>query len=145
MSVNLVISVIHCKHGLAVQPDAGRVGILRRQTDVLVLAAVAERVDVRVWIVAGFLVAGPSATASSAVETGGTFPSCTVPRAPLESAEEVEVYELYNLGFADGLISLTKEVVVYGLYDLVLLDYAVVVDVVPVNQEVPGGPRISRI
>ena len=52
--------------------------------------------------------AGPlnsnSAAASSAVETSGTFPSCTVPWASLESAEEVEVYELYNLGFADSTV-----------------------------------------
>ena len=34
------------------------------------------------------------AAASSAIETGGTFPSGTVPWPPLESAEEVEVYEI---------------------------------------------------
>ena len=45
---------------------------------------------------------------SSAIETGGTFPSCTVPWAPLQSAEEVEVYEPDYLGLADGLFSLTK-------------------------------------
>ena len=77
------------------------------------------------------------AAASSAVGTGGTFSSCTVPWAPLLSAEEVEVYELYHVALADGLISLTKEVVVYGRYDLVLLDHAVVVGVVPVNERVP--------
>ena len=53
------------------------------------------------------------------------------PGRPSMSAEEVCVYELYNLGFADGLISLTKEVVVYGLDDLILLDRAVAVGVVP--------------
>ena len=62
------------------------------------------------------------AAASSAVGTSGALPSGTVPWASLGSAEEVEVYELYNLGFADGLISLTKEVVVDGRYDLVLLN-----------------------
>ena len=51
------------------------------------------------------------AAASSAVETSGT--SRTVPWASLESAKEVEVYELYHFALADGLISLTKEVVVY--------------------------------
>ena len=51
------------------------------------------------------------AAASSAVETSGAFPSHTVPWAPLESAEEVEGYELYHVALADGLISRTKEVV----------------------------------
>ena len=55
-------------------------------------------------------------------------------RPPLESAEEVEVYELYHVGLADGLISLTKEVVVDGRYDLSLVDHAVAVGVVPANQ-----------
>ena len=36
--------------------------------------------------------------------------------------------------FADGLISLTKEVVVYGLDDLSLVDHVVTVGVVPANQ-----------
>ena len=75
----------------------------------------------------------------SAVETSGTSPSGTAPCASLESAEEVEVYELYNLGFVDGLSSLAKEVVVYGFYYLILVDLAVAVGVVPVNQGVPGG------
>ena len=48
------------------------------------------------------------AVSSSAVETGGAFPSGNVPRAPLQSAEEVEVYEPDYLGLADGLFSLTK-------------------------------------
>ena len=78
------------------------------------------------------------AAASSAVETSGTFPSHTVPWAPLESAEEVEVYELYHVALADGLISRTKEVVVDGRYDLDLLDRAVVVGVVPNDQRVRG-------
>ena len=51
--------------------------------------------------------------------------------ASLESAEEVEIYEPVNLGFADGLISLIKEVVVYGLDNLSLVDHAVGVGVVP--------------
>ena len=54
------------------------------------------------------------AVASSAVETGGAFPSGNVPRAPLQSAEEVELYEPEHVALADGLISLTKEVVLYG-------------------------------
>ena len=78
------------------------------------------------------------AAASSTGETSGTFPSRTVPRAPLESAEEVEVYELYHVALADGLISRTKEVVVDGRYDLDLLDRAVVVSVVPNDQRVRG-------
>ena len=53
---------------------------------------------------------GYAPAASSTGETSGTFPSRTVPRASLESAEEVEVYELYHVAPADGLISLTKEV-----------------------------------
>ena len=64
-----------------------------------------------------------------------------MPWAPLESAEEVEVYELDHVVLADGLIPLTKEVVVYGIYDLVLLNRAVAVGVVPGNQGVPGGNR----
>ena len=78
------------------------------------------------------------AAASSAVGTSGALPSGTVPWAPLESAEEVEVYELYHVALADGLISRTKEVVVDGRYDLDLLDRAVVVGVVPNDQR---GPR----
>ena len=74
------------------------------------------------------------AAASSAVETSGAFPSRTVPWAPLESAEEVEVYELDNLGFADGPIPFTKEVVVYGIEDLALLNRAVVVGVIAIFQ-----------
>ena len=77
----------------------------------------------------------PAAPAST-VKTGGIFPSRTVPRASLGWAEEVEVYELDNLGFADGLSSLTKEVVVYGRYDLALVNHAVVVGIVPENQGV---------
>ena len=75
------------------------------------------------------------AAASSAIETSRTFPSCTVLWASLESAEEVEVYELYHVALADGRISLTKEVVVDGRYDL---DRAVVVGVVPNDQRVRG-------
>ena len=62
------------------------------------------------------------------------LPSGTVPWMPFESAEEVEVYEPYHVALADGRISLTKEVVVYGLYDLVLLDRAVVVGVIAIFQ-----------
>ena len=75
------------------------------------------------------------AAASSAVETSGTFPARNAPRASLESSEvEVEVYELYNLGFADGFISLAIEVVVYGLDDLILVNYAVAVGVIAIFQ-----------
>ena len=73
------------------------------------------------------------------VGTSGTFPSCTVPWASLGLAEEVVVYELYHVALADGLISLTKEVVVDGRYDLVLLNHAVAVGVVPVNQALGDG------
>ena len=72
-------------------------------------------------------------------ERGPPFLSCTVPWASLESAEEVELNEPYHVALADGLISLAKEVVFYGLDDLVLLDLAVAVGIVPVNQGVPGG------
>ena len=71
---------------------------------------------------------------SSAIETGGTFPSCTVPWASLESAEEVEVYELYHVALADGRIPLTKEVVVYGIYDLVLINHVVAVGIIAIFQ-----------
>ena len=81
---------------------------------------------------------------ASPVETGGPSLPVLCPKTSLESAEEVDVYELYDLGFADGLISPTKEVVVYGLYDLALFDRAAVVGIVPINQGTPGGPRISR-
>ena len=82
----------------------------------------------------------------SAVETSGTFPSRTAPWASLVSAEEIEVYELYNLGFADSLSSLTKEVVVYGLYNLALLDLVVIVGVVPGNQgaNAEGQSKFAR-
>ena len=59
---------------------------------------------------------------------------------PLESAEEVEVYELYHVALADGLISLTEEVVVDGRYDLDLLDRAVVVGVIAIFQALPCCP-----
>ena len=62
------------------------------------------------------------------------FSSRTVPQASLESAEEVEVYEHYHVALADGLISRTKEVAVYGLDDLILLNYAVVVGVIAIFQ-----------
>ena len=58
--------------------------------------------------------------------------------------KEVEVYELYNLGLADGLISLTKEVVVYGRDDLVLLNYAVAVGVVPGNHGIRSAVDDAR-
>ena len=61
-------------------------------------------------------------------------PANGFPARLLGWAEEVEVYELYNLGLADGLISLTEKVIVYGRYDLGLVDHAVVVGVVPANQ-----------
>ena len=78
------------------------------------------------FIVIGFLLNGLPSTGIDAVDASGG--------QPLESAEEVEVYELDNLGFADGLISLTKEVVVDGRYDLALLDRAVLVGVVQCDQ-----------
>ena len=55
-------------------------------------------VTVAITVPAGAAVLGDDApaAASSAVETSGTFPSHTVLWAPLESAEEVEVYELYQ-------------------------------------------------
>ena len=53
-------------------------------------------------------------SASSAAEANGTFLPLRS-YASLELLKEVDVYEPQHLGLADGLISLTKEVVVYGL------------------------------
>ena len=55
--------------------------------------------------------------------------------------KEVEGDKPYHVAPADDPISLTKEVVVYGRYDLSPLDHAVTVGVVPGDQGVPGGNR----
>ena len=56
--------------------------------------------------------------------------------APLGLAEQVEVDQPYHFGLGD--ISPTKEVVVYGRYDLAPLDHAIIVGIVPGNQGVPS-------